>query len=188
VPEPAVRKPKRQITPRSVEVQVQTSCIVEPGAAPRPSVQAHPGDVVVLVDDSDTAREAVRGALEAGGYTVLEARNGAAALALCESLNAPPDLLLVDLGMPDVGGSEVVQELARVHALSRVLIMTGHGPDLDDAGQPMLLNCPVIRKPFTAGRLLRRVREILATPSLAPQRNVAVDATGPIEPPPIRMV
>jgi DNA-binding response OmpR family regulator len=177
-------KSKRRFTPERVEVQVQTNCSVEPGARPRPSVQARPGDVIVLVDDSETARDAIRGTLEASGYTVLAATNGVAALALCESLNAPPDLLLLDLGMPDVGGAEVVQELARVHALSRVLIMTGHGLDVDGAGQPMLLNCAVIRKPFTADHLLRQVREILATPSLAPRRTAAVDlAAAPIEPP-----
>lgn len=168
-------KSKRHITPRSVEVQVQANLAIEPGVKPRPSVQAHPGDVIVLVDDSETTRDAIRGTLEASGYTVLAAANGAAALALCESLNAPPDLLLLDLGMPGVGGAEVVQELARVHALSRVLLMSGHGPDVDAAGQPMLLNCAVIRKPFTADQLLRQVRAILATPSLAPKRSTAVD-------------
>ena len=162
-------KSKRRVTPQRVESQIQTHCVVEPGVTPRASVQARPGEVIVLVEDSATARDAIREALEAGGYTVLVADDGRGALALCESLNAPPDLLLLDLGLPDVGGADVVHELARVHALSRVLLMTGHGPDLDEAGRPMLVTCAVIQKPFTAGQLLRQVREILGTPSLAPK-------------------
>lgn len=173
---------RKRTTPTRVEAQVQANCAIEPGVR-RPSMQSPSAQVIVLVDDSSAARNAVCNVLEAYGYTVLSASDGRSALALCEGLNAPPDLLLIDLGMPDVGGAEVVQELARVHALSRVLLMSGHTDD--ETTDHMLQSCDVIRKPFTSGQLVRRVRDVLKAPSLAPRPQLTFDQVPP--PPDIRV-
>jgi CheY-like chemotaxis protein len=71
---------------------------------------------VLIADDEPTTRLLVRTVLEHGGYRVLEAANGAQALEIASSDR--PDLILLDLSMPDLSGPELVRAL-RADPLTR---------------------------------------------------------------------
>ena len=67
------------------------------------------GATVLLVEDERKLRELVRNYLEAAGITVLSTGSGADAISLAGS--ASPDLIILDLGLPDVPGETVIAEL-----------------------------------------------------------------------------
>lgn len=69
---------------------------------------AAPGATILTVDDNDALRYTLTRALRSGGYTVLEARNGAEAIKLA---GTSPDLITLDLNLPDVDGFEVCRRL-----------------------------------------------------------------------------
>lgn len=99
--------------------------------------------------------------LLAKGYAVTTASNAGEALPLVEERGLLPDLVLVDLVMPLVGGKELIERLRRSHPDQRAIYMSGHAeapmiPDgLGDASTPFL------QKPFSSDELERKVREVL---------------------------
>src|SRR4051812_34547669 len=91
--------------------------------APRPQVRTHMGTscrVLVVDDDADT-REALADALTCAGYLVEQADGGREALALI-SASGIPDVILLDLHMPDVGGEQVMERLRGCNA--RIVLLT----------------------------------------------------------------
>jgi CheY-like chemotaxis protein len=81
---------------------------------------------VLLVDDDDDLREALRDLLAFGGYDVADAASGAEALAWLAA-NGAPDLILLDLMMPDMTGAELKAKLDAVPCLQDipVLVLSG---------------------------------------------------------------
>jgi two-component system, OmpR family, KDP operon response regulator KdpE len=110
---------------------------------------------VLLVEDEDSMRRFLRPALAAQGYQVIEATTGAEALRLAASHN--PDLVMLDLGLPDVDGLEVTRRL-REWTQAPIVIVSARGHELDkvqalDAGADDYLT-----KPFGLQELLARIR------------------------------
>jgi CheY-like chemotaxis protein len=66
---------------------------------------------ILIADDKPTGRELVRTVLENSGYTVIEASDGPEALRLARE--SSPDLIILDLHMPEIDGFGVIQELRR---------------------------------------------------------------------------
>ena len=120
---------------------------------------------VLVVEDEDPLRRLVERILVREGYHVTLARHGTDALHIASSLDAPIELLITDLVMPELGGREVAEAL-RVRAPSLpVLFISGYDPDpvmLDSSDQA---RTAFLAKPFTGGALLDQVRR------LAPQRR-----------------
>jgi two-component system KDP operon response regulator KdpE len=117
-----------------------------------------PGSLVLVVDDEPQVRRFLRATLPLHGYRVLEAGDGAEALRLASSHG--PDLILLDLGLPDLDGLEVTR---RVREWSRVpiVVLSARGQEPDkvealDAGADDYLT-----KPFGTGELLARLRVAL---------------------------
>ncbi|HXU44421.1 MAG TPA: ATP-binding protein [Thermoanaerobaculia bacterium] len=115
-------------------------------------------ETVLLVEDEEKVREVVRRILAARGYLVLEAGSGAAALELAASFAGPIDLLLTDLTMPGLKGTELAAQLLEVRPDLRVLYMSGFRDEAQPAGTP---TPPWLQKPFSSQVLARTVRAAL---------------------------
>jgi CheY-like chemotaxis protein len=84
---------------------------------------------VLVVDDDADCREALADVLYDAGYTVLMAREGRAALELLQAIEQIPDLMLLDIMMPELDGYEVLAELtknARLAQVPTVLLSASH--------------------------------------------------------------
>jgi CheY-like chemotaxis protein len=104
------------------------------GGGTTPSVSDDPLDVLLIEDDPDIA-ELYRTKLESDGYRVAHAADGRAGLEMANA--APPDLIFLDLRLPDVDGIQVLRDLRadpRTEPVP-VVILTNYGdPELRDAG------------------------------------------------------
>ena len=67
---------------------------------------------VLAIDDEDLARFTIREILEDGGFSVTTAANGIEAFDCLDRMDAPPDVILCDLRMPEMGGVEFLRQLA----------------------------------------------------------------------------
>ena len=113
---------------------------------------------ILIVEDDEDVRAMFRVSLTLAGYEVQEAADGLEALRQID--HSPPDLVVLDLGLPFVGGDVVQQEIA-THVFTRdipVVIVTGSGKDLSG----LKVAC-VLRKPVTPAELVRTVESCLTS-------------------------
>ncbi len=115
--------------------------------------------ILVVEDDVTVLRLAAR-VLERGGFTVLTATTGEEALRRCLEASGGIALILADVGLPDVRGPELSQQLRDLEPSARIIFMSGHSPDdLDDVAA--LANARFLPKPFDPDQLLLQVEEAL---------------------------
>ena len=119
---------------------------------------------VLLVDDNDELRRVVRRMLERAGYQVHEAANGVAALTLLDR-SVPVDIVISDVIMPELGGRGVVEAVRQRHANVRLLLMSGYNYDTALRGMAQRGDVAFLEKPFTAEKLLRKLRDVLGEPA-----------------------
>jgi len=113
---------------------------------------------VLVVEDERDIREVLRRYLERAGLSVLTTGTGAEAIRLLTS--APPDLVLLDLGLPDVDGTDVLRE---IHAAGRppVLVLTARST-VDDRIHGLQLGADdYVTKPFSPAEVVLRVQAVL---------------------------
>jgi PAS domain S-box-containing protein len=119
------------------------------------------GETVVLAEDEEALRVLLGRVLAGSGYQVVAAGDGAEALAAVRGRPGRVDVLLTDVVMPRMNGTELAAALAGDHPGVKVLFMTGHADD------PALLarfadgTVEVIQKPFTSEALLSQLRRLL---------------------------
>jgi hypothetical protein len=120
-------------------------------------------ETILIVEDEAAVRRMAARALAAQGYAILEAENGAEALAVLARGGSPIDLVLTDVVMPLVNGRELGERLSVERPGLRVLFMSGYTDD--DIVRRGLLRpgSPFLQKPFMPGDLSRKVREVLDT-------------------------
>ena len=116
------------------------------------------GTRVLVVDDEPSIVRAVAANLRARGYEALTAASGRAALTVIETHQ--PDCIVLDLGLPDVGGLEVLRRL-RAGATTPVVILTAVDDQRDRARALDLGADDYVTKPFAMTELLARVRGAL---------------------------
>jgi two-component system OmpR family response regulator len=116
---------------------------------------------ILLVDDDDTIRDLVEATLRFGVHEIDTAANPvdvAAAFA-----RGTPDLVVLDLDLPDTSGLEILQRLRKGGARCRFVVLTGSGrarePELLKAGASAYLT-----KPFSPLELIAAIDEVLARP------------------------
>jgi DNA-binding response OmpR family regulator len=122
---------------------------------------------ILVVDDDDLLRESVRARLLEDGYNVSVAANGDAALAT--AARNPPDLVLLDIGLPDSDGLDVCRALQRDRDVP-VIFLTGRSSEIDKVSG-LALGDDYVTKPFSLIELeariamvLRRIRKVSETP------------------------
>lgn len=123
--------------------------------------------LILVVEDDAPIRNLIRTTLRANGYRHIEAPNGTGAILTASTHN--PDIMLLDLGLPDMDGVEVIRQVRSWSNLP-ILIISARSEDNDkiealDAGADDYLT-----KPFSVGELLARLR--------ATQRRLAVMQSG----------
>lgn len=112
---------------------------------------------VLIVEDEEAVRELERFILEAEGYEVVEARDGLEGLTKAEFKR--PDLILLDLMMPDVSGGRMFDEMKQ-HPTTQgipIVVVTGK-PDAHEIFDDTIGRENVIMKPFEADGLLAVIR------------------------------
>jgi two-component system KDP operon response regulator KdpE len=123
---------------------------------------------VLIVDDEAAMLRALRINLRARGYEVTTAATGRAALT--EAARRPPDAILLDLGLPDVDGVGVIEEL-RTWSRAPVIVLSGRTGSGDKIGALDAGANDYVTKPFDIEELLARLRAAL-------RRDEPVGATG----------
>lgn len=113
---------------------------------------------VLVVDDEAAIRDVLRAYLEAAGHDVAEAADGASALAAAR--HQPPDVVLLDLGLPDRDGLEVMRELATITP-AYVLLVTARAEEVDRLVGLRMGADDYITKPFSPREVVARVDAVL---------------------------
>ncbi|MFN8623045.1 MAG: response regulator transcription factor [Chloroflexota bacterium] len=113
---------------------------------------------ILVVDDERNIIELVRLYLEQAGYTVAEARDGRQALEQHARLD--PDLIVLDLMLPELDGMEVTREVRR-RGETPILMLTARGEDIDRIIGLELGADDYLAKPFNPRELVARVKAIL---------------------------
>lgn len=134
------------------------------------------GAKILVVDDEKGIRRFLENSLQEQGYTVFLAENGHKALQLFK--NKRPDLVLLDLNLPDLFGGEVLREIRRLRA-TPVIALTVLNSDKDKTEILDLGADDFLTKPFSVPELLARVR--VALRHGANLKDVPIYKNGPLE-------
>jgi two-component system, OmpR family, KDP operon response regulator KdpE len=113
---------------------------------------------VLVVDDEPPIRKLLRMGLNAQGYQILEAPNGKTAL---EMLSQAPDLIILDLGLPDTQGHDLLRTIRARSESVPIVVLSSRG---DEAGKVQALDLGAddyVTKPFGMDELLARMRAAL---------------------------
>ena len=114
--------------------------------------------MILVADDDAQIRDVVRIALTQAGLGVAEAGDGRAALEKAESLR--PDLIILDIGMPEMDGLEVCRALRKTSQVP-ILFLTARADEIDRVVGLELGADDYVSKPFSPRELVARVRAIL---------------------------
>jgi two-component system cell cycle sensor histidine kinase/response regulator CckA len=113
-------------------------------------------ETILLVEDEPAVRQLFAQALVRAGYRVFEAGNGQEAVKVFDQHGDTIDLLLTDLKMPYMGGTELVQHLRARRSTLKLICVSGYPSRGDDD-----LTADFLSKPFSREDLLAKVREVL---------------------------
>jgi hypothetical protein len=145
--------------------------VSETSAPGAPAALPWGSETLLLVDDQEPMRALAARVLRDHGYTVLEAATGEAGLMLAQAHAGPLDLLLTDVVLPKLGGTELAERIAAERPGIKILFVSGY-PERALIHQGRLaLEATVLHKPFAASALLHGVRA-----ALDQQLSVATDS------------
>jgi len=127
-------------------------------ASSNPQPESAAGPAVVLIEDEPQIRRFLRASLLSHGYRLFEGATGAEGLT--EAATRQPDVIILDLGLPDMDGLEVIRQL-RDWTQAPIIVLSARGQERDkiaalDAGAD-----DYVSKPFGIGELLARMRVAL---------------------------
>jgi len=125
---------------------------------------------ILIVDDEEQIRRALRAILHPRGYELVFAENGQEALV--RAVDQPPDLVILDLTLPDLDGIDVCREL-RSWMTAPILVLSVRSSEQDKIAALDEGADDYLTKPFSAGELLARIRALL-------RRAAAVDGPPPL--------
>lgn len=131
---------------------------------------------ILVIDDENSIRKLLRVSLEANDYLIVEAKN--AQEGIQKIIEERPDIILLDLGLPDKNGLIVIKEVRQWSSIP-IIVITVLNNDQDkidalDSGAD-----DYITKPFSIPELLVRIR--VALRHVSPENQVPIDKCGPLE-------
>lgn len=128
-----------------------------PDQAPRSSNRGR--ETILLVEDDASVRDLVRDELKKLGYRVLESKNGLEACLVATQQIGSYQLLLTDVVMPGMSGTELAQHLRILKPDLRILFISGYADDVGIGATDQLSD--YLQKPFTPEALSQRIRRLL---------------------------
>ncbi len=132
-----------------------------PLPAPEPPALRGGHETVLLVEDATPVRTLARRALEARGYTVLDAADGPSAIELSRRHSGVIDALVTDVVMPGMSGRELAERLAPTRPEMKVLYTSGYTDDAMVRQGVLSAGVAFLQKPFVPDTLARKVRDVL---------------------------
>lgn len=117
------------------------------------------GETILLVEDDASVRDLVRDELKKLGYRVLESKNGLEACLVATQQIGNYQLLLTDVVMPGMNGTELAQHLRILKPDLRILFISGYADDVGIGATDQLSD--YLQKPFTPEALSQRIRQLL---------------------------
>ena len=156
---------------------------LQPRRLEKPTGQPIGGsETVLLVEDDEPLRRLTASMLGSAGYSVLPARCGDEALLKLSETNLSLDLLITDVVLPRMDGKEVARKVRERFPTVCVLYMSGYTEDAIAHNGLLEEGIDLIPKPFDAGTLLQKMREILGRPRSAKQPVVtSAMPVGPLQ-------
>ena len=130
---------------------------------------------ILVIDDEPQIRKILRISLGANGYEVIEAENAAKGIELFRA--QPPDLLILDLGLPDMDGQEVITTVREVSDLP-IIVLSVRAQEFDKVEALDRGANDYVVKPFGVAELIARVRAVLR-PRVSKDQDAVVEA-GPV--------
>ncbi len=118
-------------------------------------------ETILLVEDDAEVRQVASRILRRNGYRVLEADNGAEALRVCENEEDEVDLIVTDLVMPEMGGSELAERIRENQPDARILFTSGYTEDAVFRQSLLHTGEAFLEKPFTPAKLANKARQVL---------------------------
>ena len=138
------------------------------GAAKSAEQEMVPSEVVLVVEDEPIVRAPICRILRNLGYFVLEANNGEDALIVMQDYHSPIHLVITDVMMPEMDGTQLVSLLRDWYPQMKVLFISGYSTEYLEAQGGMVNGAAFLAKPFSSDSLGQRVRETLDTEWSAP--------------------
>ena len=119
-------------------------------------------ETILLVDDEEAILEVGKGFLEHSGYTIITAESGEKAIEIVSKVHtSSPDLIILDLNMPGMGGYKCLQELLKLNSGINVLVASGYSSQVDEKTLRETGVRGFIAKPYQMKAMLKMVRGIL---------------------------
>jgi PAS domain S-box-containing protein len=118
-------------------------------------------ETILIVEDDETLLELAWEILTDGGYNAIRAPSGPSALVQCERYQGPIHLMITDLMMPQMNGSELADRVALLRPEMKILFMSGYARDAVAPNGISIAGMPFLQKPFSPQTLWRKVREVL---------------------------
>ncbi|MCX5833896.1 MAG: PAS domain S-box protein [Deltaproteobacteria bacterium] len=130
-------------------------------AEPERDVHLYGGETILLVDDETNILDIGVNILEQFGYTTLTARSGEEAVDLYRARGGEIGLVILDLGMPGMGGEQCLQEILKINPKAQVVIASGYAASqtvkyLMEAGAS-----GYVSKPYRLENMLKKIRELI---------------------------
>jgi len=121
-----------------------------------PNGSCHGSETILLVEDQESLRVLTKTFLERQGYTVLAAGNGMEALSIVDGYPRPIHLLVTDVVMPDIRGTEVAERLLKCRPSTQIIYISGYSDEeITDSSAAFL------QKPFRMQELGAKIRNML---------------------------
>jgi PAS domain S-box-containing protein len=118
-------------------------------------------ETILLVEDDEEVRQVASRILRRNGYRVIEAGNGAEALKVANDEDDPVDLIVTDIVMPEMGGTELAKRIREKQPDARILFTSGYTEDAVVRQSLLHEGESFIEKPFTPATLAKKAREML---------------------------